>query len=127
MSSTLAPRSAGLPLFQKYGGMGALRSVIMEFYERALDSDVVGPFFENVDMVRLIDHQTKFMAMLLGGPAGFSEDRLERAHAHLGVNHFEFDEIVSLISGTLADAGFSDEDREAVLTAVEARRAIIVK
>ncbi|MEM6441044.1 MAG: group 1 truncated hemoglobin, partial [Pseudomonadota bacterium] len=95
----MAMASAGtrsLPLFDKYGGMSALRAVIMDFYDRALDSDVVGPFFENVDMARLIDHQTKFMAMLLGGPVGFSEDRLQRAHAHLKVEHAHFDEIVAL-------------------------------
>lgn len=114
------------PLFEKYGGMPALRTVIMDFYERALDSNLVGPFFEHVDMARLIDHQTKFMAMLLGGPASFAEDRLARAHAHLNVTHEHFDEIAGLISQTLAEAGVSDADRRAVLAAVEARRSLIV-
>ncbi len=114
------------PLFEKYGGMSVLRRVIMDFYERALDSDLVGPFFEHVDMARLIDHQTRFMAMLLGGPASFAEERLARAHAHLAVTHAHFDEIAALISDTLADAGFSDEDRRTVLAAVEARRSLIV-
>ena len=116
-----------VPIFEKYGGMSALRRVIMDFYERALDSNLVGPFFETVDMARLIDHQTKFMAMLLGGPADFSDERLGRAHAHLDVAHVHFDEIVLLISQTLADAGFEDADRISVLAEVDARRSIIVK
>ncbi|SFH67037.1 group I truncated hemoglobin [Albimonas pacifica] len=126
MSAARVAASRSLPLFEKYGGMSVLRGVIMDFYDRALDSDLVGPFFEQVDMARLIDHQTKFMAMLLGGPASFAEERLARAHAHLGVTHAHFDEIAALISATLADSGFSDEDRRAVLAAVEARRPLIV-
>lgn len=116
----------GASLLDRYGGMTVLRTVVMDFYERALDSDLVGPFFENVDMARLVDHQTKFMAMLLGGPAAFSDERLGRAHSHLKVGHEHFDEIGALLSDTLAANGFSDEDRRAVLAAVEARRSVIV-
>lgn len=125
MSLAMTP-SRPVSMFEKYGGMSALRGVIMNFYERALDSDLIGPFFENVDMARLIDHQTKFMAMLLGGPATFADNRLGRAHAHLNVRHVHFDEIVSLISETLAEAGFDDADRHAALAEIECRRSIIV-
>lgn len=34
-----------LPLFDKYGVMRALHSVITNFYDWVLDSDTVGPFF----------------------------------------------------------------------------------
>jgi len=114
-------------LFDKYGGIGALRSVIMDFYDRILDSDEIGHFFDDVDMVRLVDHQTKFFAMLLGGPVDFSDDRLARAHANLDVSHADFDEVVAILSETLSVAGFLPEDRDEVLTAVQARRAMIVK
>ncbi len=113
-------------LFDKYGGITAIRRVIMDFYERVLDNDVVGPFFETVDLAHLIDHQTKFFAMALGGPAEFSLDRLARAHAHLGITHAEFDEVAVILRETLDGAGFAPADRDAVLEAVEARRSNIV-
>ena len=45
-------------IYQKYGGFPAIRNVILGFYEEALDSDIIGDFFADVDMSRLIDHQT---------------------------------------------------------------------
>ena len=115
-----------MSLFDKYGGIRVLRHVIMEFYDRVLDSEIIGHFFENIDLTRLIDHQTKFFSMVLGGPAQFSDERLAAAHSHLKLNHAEFDEAVVLLTETLDEAGFSPEDRDTVLAAIEARRTIIV-
>ena len=119
--------SRPIPLFDKYGGIRVLRHVIMEFYDRVLDNDVIGPFFEDVDLARLIDHQTKFFTMVLGGPAQFSDDRLAMAHKHLSLTHAEFDDAVLLLTETLDEAEFAPEDRDTVIAAIEARRGIIVK
>ncbi len=121
-----AHNSASLPLFEKYGGLGTLRAVIMDFYDRVIDSDEIGHFFEDVDLVRLVDHQTKFFTMVLGGPAQMADERLARAHGHLDVSHADFDEVVILLRSTLQDAGFDPEDLDMTLSAVEARRGLIV-
>ncbi|MEO0717587.1 MAG: group 1 truncated hemoglobin [Pseudomonadota bacterium] len=113
-------------LYEKYGGFGSISRVVMSFYDRLLDSDEVGPYFDDIDMKRLIDHQTKFVASLLGGPADFSDDRLEQAHRHLQIDGADFDAMKQILSDTLADFGFEDADREAVLGAIEARRSKIV-
>jgi len=60
----------------------------MSFYDKILDSPVTSPYFSGIDMKRLIDHQTKFFAALMGGPASYTNDHLERVHAltrHFGV------------------------------------------
>ena len=98
----------------------------MSFYDRVLDSDVVGHFFEDVDLPRLVDHQLKFFTMVLGGPASFTDTRLVRAHMHLGVTHAQFDEVVLLLRETLEEAGFNYEDMRLTLSAVENRRSLIV-
>lgn len=115
-----------LPLFDKYGGMSKLRHVIMSFYDRVLDNDVIGDFFEDVDMAKLVDHQIKFFTMVLGGPAEFADGRLALAHRHLSVTHAQFNEIVVLLEETLVDAGFSNADIRTTLAAIESRRSIIV-
>ncbi|WP_299473108.1 group 1 truncated hemoglobin [uncultured Roseibium sp.] len=114
-------------LYEKYGGFPGVRQVVTDFYERALDSDIVGHFFEDVNMARLVDHQTKMIAGLLGGPVEISDARLATAHAHLNVDHYHFDEIAVLLNETLVDAGFDKQDRLAAIAAVEARRSVIVR
>ena len=116
-----------LSIFTKYGGLSALRAVVFDFYDRVLDSDIVGPFFEDVDLSKLVDHQTKFFASILGGPVNFAEQRLAMAHAHLNVTHAQFDEVAAILRATLTDAGFSADDLSSTIAAVEARRSIIVK
>ena len=113
-------------LYEKYGGFGQINRVVMDFYDTLLDSDEVGPYFDNVDMKRLIDHQTKFVSSLLGGPADFKDDHLQRAHADLGVTDAHFDEMKTILGTTLAEHGFDTGDIEAVLAEIEARRALIV-
>ena len=93
---------------------------------RALDSDVVGHFFERVSMARLVDHQTRMIAGLLGGPADIADARLAEAHAHLHADHHHFDEIVALLNETLIEAGFEKRDLAIAVAAVEARRSLIV-
>lgn len=116
-----------IPLFDKYGGLRTLRAVIIDFYDNVLDSDVVGHFFEDVDIARLIDHQTKFFSSVLGGPEDFTDQRLALAHRQLDVTHIHFDEIVRILTDSLTDAGFASEDVSTTLAAIEARRSLIVR
>ncbi len=43
-------------MFERYGGFATVSKVVMAFYEKALDSDIIGDFFEDIDMALLIDH-----------------------------------------------------------------------
>ena len=113
-------------LYEKYGGFGVISRVVMDFYDRLLDSEQVGDYFEDVDMKKLIDHQTKFVAYLLGGPADYTGDRLAQLHAHLKIGGSEFDEMKEILGDTLSDHGFEDADCDAVLAAIEERRPLIV-
>jgi hemoglobin len=124
--NAIAQPSRNQSIFDKYGGIRVLRHVIMDFYDRVLDSDLIGHFFEDTDMAKLIDHQTKFFTMVLGGPAHFSDARLASAHKHLCLSHVEFDEAVLLLNETLADAHFEQEDQNTIIAAVEARRRLLV-
>lgn len=113
-------------LYEKYGGFSQINRVVMDFYDNLLDNDEVGPYFDDVDMPRLIDHQTKFLAYLLGGPANFADDHLERAHASLNITPGHFDEMKTILSDTLQEAGFSSDDLGTVMRAIEAHRDQVV-
>ncbi|MEM1004195.1 MAG: group 1 truncated hemoglobin [Pseudomonadota bacterium] len=113
-------------LYEKYGGFKTISRVVMTFYEMALESDEIGDHFEGIEMPRLIDHQTKFVSSLVGGPASFSDDRIEAVHRHLKITHDDFDELTDLFKEALTQHGMSDADVKHALRVIEEKRAIIV-
>lgn len=114
-------------MFDRYGGFSAISRIVMALYDRLLDDDDIGPFFEDVDLPKLIDHQTKFVSALMGGPASFSDDHIARAHRHLVVNDSHFDKLKELVEETLNDFEVKDVDIAAVLDAFEQRRQLLVR
>ena len=98
----------------------------MALYDKLLDDDDVGPFFDDVDMPKLIDHQTKFVASLMGGPASFTDTHLANAHRHLTIGDAHFDQLKALVLKTLREFDLEAQDAETVLDAFEARRGILV-
>ncbi len=113
-------------LFDKYGGFSVVSRVVLDLYERLLDDDDVGPFFDDVDMRRIVDHQTKFVSSLMGGPASYTDDQIRRTHDHLAITPAHFDRLSALLAETLADHGWSEEDIDAVVAQFEARRPFVV-
>lgn len=117
----------GRPLFEKYGGFSNVSKIVMTFYDAMLDDDDVGPFFDDVDMAKMVDHQTKFIASLLGGPASYTDRQLSQLHRHLDINDLHFDQLKVILGGTLRDHGVEEQDVETILTEFENRRGLIVK
>ncbi|WP_372572824.1 group I truncated hemoglobin [Ruegeria jejuensis] len=113
-------------IYEKHGGFKTVSRVVLQFYEMVLDSEEIGHHFDDVDMPRLIDHQTKFISSLLGGPASFSDDRLEVVHRTLGITHGDFDEVARLLGQALLEHGMPQGDVDTALAAVEAKRSVIV-
>jgi len=113
-------------LFERYGGFAKISKVVMSFYDKLLSSKLLAPYFEKIDMKRLIDHQTKFVASLMGGPASYTNEHLERVHAHLGITETAFKESLVLMKETLEDHEFLAEDIQAVGDAMSGTKNFIV-
>lgn len=113
-------------IFERCGGFAAVSKVVMRFYDKILDSPATSPYFVNVDMKRLIDHQTKFFAALMGGPASYTNEHLERVHAHHGITESAFMEAMLLMRDTLEEFDFTDEDIQQVQDEMMSRKNYIV-
>ncbi len=114
-------------IYEKYGGFGTVSRIVMRLYDRILDDDNLGPFFDDIDMPRLIDHQTKFVASLMGGPASFTDAHLIGAHRGLDIHDKHFDRLVELVGETLSEFNVEDADNKTVQGAIESRRSVLVK
>jgi hemoglobin len=115
-----------LTIYERNGGFPQIRKVVSAFYDRVLDSPVLAHHFEQIEMPRLIDHQTRFVSFLMGGPASYSEDHIQRVHARLGINRAEFDEMVALLVETLEDFDFPADDVAAVEKELKRRGQLVV-
>jgi hemoglobin len=101
-------------IFERYGGFAKVNRVVTNFYDKILESPVTSPYFANTDMRALIEHQTRFIAFVMGGPASFTNDHLERVHARHKISEGAFDEACMLLVETLEDMDFEDEDIQVV-------------
>ena len=113
-------------MFERYGGFKTVRGIVSAFYEKMLDSEATAPYFANTDMRRLLDHQSKFIASLMGGPASYSNDELRRIHERLGIDEAAFREAATLLEEALEDLDVAADDISEVLDAFTARKPYIV-
>ena len=116
----------GQTIFERYGGFASISKVVISFYDKILRSTLLSPYFANTDMKRLIDHQTKFISSLMGGPASFTNEHLERIHANLGITEIAFKESVLLMKETLEDHEFLTDDIQAVGDAMNKTKNYII-
>ena len=122
----LAKARGGPTPFERVGGFASVSRIVMTFYGRVLDSEQLAPWFAATDMRTLIDHQTKFVAALMGGPAAYSDDALHRVHARLGIDRAAFDEMKALLAEAMTDHGVAPDDVEATVAEVERCAPLIV-
>jgi len=113
-------------LFDKYGGFATVSKIVREFYRGVLQSPSLRPFFEGANMERIIDHQTKLIAHVLGGPAEYTGRELGAAHTHLKITGAAFAEVAEILQETLEDAGMADEDIATVMGIVGGTRGSVV-
>ncbi len=113
-------------IFQRCGGFAAVSKVVLAFYDKVLDSDVSGPYFENVNMKSMIDHQTKFIAQVMGGPVAYSNEQLRRVHAHHNIQREAFEDVARLMKESLEDFDFAASDIDLIMNEMDSRSHCIV-
>ena len=113
-------------IFERYGGFATVRKVVSTFYEYVLDDAVVAPYFVGVDIRRQIDHQSKFISAVMGGPASYSDEHLKRVHERLGIDHAAFVVIAGLLQEAMEEHGMTEGDVNAVVHAFVSREHLVV-
>ena len=113
-------------IFERCGGFSTVRKVVSTFYDYVLEDVVMAPYFEGVDMRRQIDHQSKFISAVMGGPASYSDDHLKRVHARLGIDPEAFVVMASLLQEAMEDHDMAATDVDAVMHEIVIREHLVV-
>ena len=117
-----------MTLFEKYGGVPTVSRIVSKFYREVLNRPLLKPYFQGVDMPRLINHQVKFISHVLGQPASVYDGRaLGAAHGGLRITGEAFGEVAQILRSTLSEAGMDPADVDQVMEAVAGARGAIVE
>ncbi|MBA6328605.1 group 1 truncated hemoglobin [Colwellia sp. MB02u-6] len=112
--------------FEKYGGFATLYPLVGEFYDAVLESDTVAYIFESISMKALIDHQTRYLAAMMGGPGEYDDEKLKSAHSQFKITEIEWNEVVNIFIATLNNFKVEDEDIKSLTSLIAARKSLIV-
>lgn len=124
--SQLEAAAPAASAFTRCGGFAKVSRIVVAFYDKVCDSDLLAPYFEDADMRALVDHQTKFVAQLMGGPASYGDETLRRVHERLGITQQAFDEMTALLQETFEDFELPPADLRGVMAEVRRYAPLIV-
>lgn len=113
-------------LFDKYGGFSTVSQIVRSFYKEIGASPTLKPYFEGVDLESLIDHQTKFLSQVLGGPAQYTGRELGQSHARLNITEAAFNEVANILQEVLEDHDVEDADVNSIMAIVGSVKGQIV-
>jgi hemoglobin len=110
-------------LLDRLGGPAALKTAVYDFYGRLLEDVQLAPFFEGVNMVRMKEHQIRFMEIAFSevpkdmDVAKYIKDK----HQHLfgkGLNAHHFDLVVQHLVATLKALDINNDVIDEVIAVI---------
>jgi hemoglobin len=116
-------------LYQRIGHAGGLLWLVNRLYLRVLADPLLMSYFKHLDdqdRQWLRWHMLTLLAVVTGGPSKYQGRDLHEAHADLHITEEAFDQVVYHLQATLQELEIQQEDQQAILAAVQARRDEVV-
>ena len=116
-------------LYQRMRHAGGLRRLVDKLYPRVLADPSLLFHFKHLDdegLKGLRWHMLTLLAVVTGGPTKYQGRDLHDAHAHLHVTGDAFDRVLWHLQVTLQELEVDQNDQQAILAAVRARRGEVV-
>src|SRR5688500_3550235 len=120
----------GASLFERIGGENAVLAAVDLFYEKVLADELVGPFFQELDMKVQTRKQVSFMTWAFGGPEEFRGRPLRESHAKLvserGLSDAHFDRVAEHLEASLEELGIERSLIDEALAIVGSQRDTVL-
>ena len=116
-------------LYQRVQHAGGLRRLVDKLYPRVLADPSLTRYFKHLDDEHLKGlrwHMLTLLAVVTGGPSKYQGRDLHQAHADLQITGEAFDRVAWHLQRTLQELEVQDDDQQAILAAVQARRQEVV-
>jgi hemoglobin len=122
-------RRSASSLYQRIGHAGGLLWLVNTLYLRVLADPLLMSYFKHLDDQDrhwLRWHMLTLLAVVTGGPSKYQGRDLHEAHADLHITQEAFDQVVWHLRATLQELEIQQQDQQAILAAVQARRDAVV-
>jgi truncated hemoglobin YjbI len=114
-------------LFDKYGGVNTVVTLVNNFYTRVFQHPNLRRYFSDVDQTRLKNHQIQYVAYMLGKPIkNLPYDYIKNAHHRIEITGHSFDQMATIFREELMRAGVEMPDVDAVMGLIESHRKHVV-
>lgn len=122
------PVTAAPTLFDKYGGVATVRSLVRAFFERVQAKPTLRRYFEDTDRERLVKHQIDLITFALGKPpADLDVQRLPESHHSRAITRKAFEDTIGILRQVLLEANVEGGDIALMLSRLDAIRHHIVR
>ncbi len=113
-------------MVDRVGGPDRLRALVETFYQRMSQDSIVGFFFADRDLQKIIDGQTAFLMRRFGAVKRYRGRPPTVAHVSLPpIRRGQFDRRMQILRETLTDEGLPPEDVEAWVKVEEGFRGLL--
>ena len=119
-----------MTLFDKYGGVPAVTSIVKSFYKEVLANPRLKIYFEKANSDKLIQHQIIFISQLLGKPTNEklnAHDTLKRVHTGKRIAESAFKEVKDTLQAVLIAHKLETDDVAAVMAIIQGFQGAIVE
>ncbi len=115
-----------LSLYERVGGDKAMEQAVDLFYRKVLQDELIGKFFEDVDMEGQRLKQKSFLAMAFGGPYQYTGKEMREAHQRLvdqlGLTDVHFDRVIKYFRESVQELRIPGPEIEKMCEVLESFR-----
>jgi hemoglobin len=114
-------------LYERLGGLDAIKAVIGEFAARVLADERVNKKFVKTDAARLTHFLVEQVCAATGGPCVYTGNSMKKAHKNMKVTEGEFNALVEDLVGALDKFNVPATEKNELLGALGSMKGDIVE
>ncbi len=114
-------------LYDRLGGIEAIRAVVDAFVARCASDERINPKFERSDIPRLKEMLVDQVCEATGGPCTYTGRDMKETHDGMGVTAGEFDALVGNLVATLDEISVPRAEQDELLGLLAPMREDIVE
>lgn len=114
-------------LYERLGGMDALKAVVDDVVTRAAADTRINKKFAKTDIPRLKVHLVQQLCFVTGGPCKDIKDNNKQIHRHMAVTEGEFNAFVEDLTATLNSLNVPAQEQSEVLGLLGSLKGQIVE